>query len=57
MNDDCIRCGEISGVNDEGYCRQCFWIVLCEIEDGMYKLGNYLSRWADFRAWEQSLGI
>src|SRR6476661_1060136 len=57
VNDECIRCGATSGVNEERYCRQCHWIVLCEIEDGIRKLGKYLSCWADFRAWEQGHGI
>jgi hypothetical protein len=57
VNEECIRCGESSGVNEERYCRQCHWIVLCEIEDGIRKLGKYLSCWADFRAWEQGHGI
>jgi hypothetical protein len=56
VNDECIRCGATSGVNAERYCLQCHWIVLWEIEDGIRKLGNYLSCWADFRAWEQSRG-
>ena len=57
MNDECIRCGGNSGVNEERYCLQCHWIVLWEIEDGIRKLANYLSCWANFRAWEQSHGI
>ena len=57
MNDECIRCGATSGVNAERYCLQCHWIVLWEIEDGIRKLGNYLSCWANFRAWEQGHGI
>ena len=54
MNDDCIRCGETPGVDEDGYCGHCHWAVRTEIEHGMHKLRDYLGRWSDFRDWELS---
>jgi hypothetical protein len=54
VNDDCIRCGETPGVDEDGYCGHCHWAVRTEIEHGMHKLRDYLARWSDFRDWELS---
>jgi hypothetical protein len=49
VNDDCIRCGEMPGVDEDGYCGHCHWDVRTEIEHGMHELRHYLARWSDFR--------
>jgi hypothetical protein len=54
VNDDCIRCGDAPATYEDGYCRNCHWVVLTEIEYGMRKLRTYLARWSDFRDWELS---
>jgi len=44
--DDCIRCGEAPGIDDDGYCAYCHWAVKAELEEGLRQLRNYLTAWA-----------
>jgi hypothetical protein len=49
--DDCIRCGEAPGIDDDGYCAYCHWAVKAEIQEGLRQLYNYLAAWARFDDW------
>jgi hypothetical protein len=49
--DDCIRCGEAPGIDEQGYCGHCHWAVKVEIREGLHQLHNYLAAWARFSDW------
>ncbi len=49
--EDCIRCGEAPGVDEQGYCGHCHWAVKVEIQEGIYQLRDYLAGWARFADW------
>ena len=49
--DECIRCGEAPGVDENGYCCYCHWTVKLEVEIGLRELYEYLSAWARFADW------
>jgi hypothetical protein len=49
--EDCIRCGEAPGVDEEGYCRDCHWAVKVEVQKGFDRLCEYLAGWARFADW------
>jgi len=51
FGDDCIRCGEAPGVDEQGYCLYCHWAVKAEIQEGLRQLRNYLAAWARFEDW------
>jgi hypothetical protein len=49
--DDCIRCGEAPGIDDQGYCCSCHWAVKVEVEVGIRRFRDYLDAWALFAEW------
>ena len=34
-----------------GYCEPCLWELRSEVEFGLFQLGEYLERWAEFSDW------
>jgi hypothetical protein len=57
MFDDCIRCSIAPAVDDLGYCGRCHWAVRAELEEGFYRLRDYLSAWARFTEWCSEHGL
>jgi len=51
FDEDCIRCGEAPGVDEQGYCARCHWAVRLEIHEGLRDLRVYLEAWARFADW------
>jgi hypothetical protein len=49
--EDCIRCGEAPGIDDQGYCGHCHGTVKVEIREGLHQLRDYLAAWARFSDW------
>jgi hypothetical protein len=47
----CIRCEECETASDRPYCVHCMFAVRAEVEDGLVRLSEYLSRWAEFDDW------
>jgi hypothetical protein len=56
MFEECINCGEAPAVDELGYCGQCHWAVRAEVEEGFYRLREYLRRWAQFSDWCEAHG-
>jgi hypothetical protein len=48
---ECIRCEGASAIDPLGYCGHCHWAVRAEIEDGLQRLCEYLTKWARFDDW------
>lgn len=53
----CIRCGEAPAVDEYNYCGHCHWASRAEVEEGMFRLREYLRAWARFREWERAHGV
>jgi hypothetical protein len=49
--EDCIRCGEAPGIDEQGYCSHCHLAVKIEIQEGFRRLREYLMGWARFADW------
>lgn len=49
--DACIYCGDEPAADEHGYCRHCHWAVREEVEEGFYRIREYLSLWARFDEW------
>jgi hypothetical protein len=48
---ECIRCGNAPAVDELGYCGHCHWAVKAEVDDGYFRLRQYLTKWARFDDW------
>jgi hypothetical protein len=47
----CIRCRECSVAGGQPYCAHCGFAVRTEAREGLDRLEEYLTRWAEFDAW------
>lgn len=47
----CVRCGEAPGVDADGYCGHCHWVVRAEIEEGFHQLRERLRKEVGFQEW------
>ena len=47
----CLRCEAAPAVDNLGYCGHCHWVVRAEIETGLYRFREYLTKWARFDEW------
>jgi hypothetical protein len=57
MFEECIRCGESPAVDELGYCGHCHWAVRAEVEEGFYRLREYLRAWARYTDWCSAHGV
>ena len=49
---NCLLCDESPAVDDAGFCGHRHWALRAEIEEGWFRMRNYLRKWANFRDWE-----
>jgi hypothetical protein len=47
----CVRCDEKDALVPGGYCADCLAEVHTEVEFGLFRFQEYLTRWSEFHAW------
>jgi hypothetical protein len=48
---DCIRCGSVPAIDEDGYCGYCHWVSRAEAEEGFKDIRDYLRKWRAFANW------
>jgi hypothetical protein len=48
---DCIRCGSVPAIDEDGYCGYCHWASRAEAEQGFQDIRDYLRKWRAFMNW------